>query len=335
MSTVDATAGGPDVTLATAVNLALGEALAEDPAVIVLGEDVADEQGGGVVKCTRGLSSRYGDRVRSTPISEQAIVGAAVGAAIVGMRPVAEIMLMNFMAVAMDQVVNHAAKLRFMSGGQVNVPVTIRTMAGVVGGNGAQHSDMTEAWFAHTPGLKVVVPSRPDDAKGLLLSCIFDDDPCIFVESMALYFSSRGPVGSAGERTPIGKARTSRSGSDVTLIGYGRPILEGLAVADRLEREGVSVEVIDLRTISPWDESAVINAVARTRRAVVLHEAVGPFGVGAEISARLHEELFGQLERPVVRLGGEFTPVPYAPTLEGAYVPGADRIDAAVRRALS
>jgi pyruvate dehydrogenase E1 component beta subunit len=324
------------VTFAGAINMALDQALGEDPTVLVFGEDVADPQGGGVTKCTQGLSTKYGERVRSTPISEQAIVGAAIGAAIVGMRPVAEVMLMNFMAVAMDQIVNHAAKLRYMSGGRTAVPLTIRTMAGVVGGNGAQHSDMVEAWFAHSAGLKVVVPSRPDDARGLLLSCIFDDDPCIFVETMALYFGARSPVDPEAPPIPIGRSRTLKPGRDLTMIGYGKPILDGLAVAERLEAEdGLSVEVIDLRTISPWDHRAVLDSVARTRRAVVVHEAVTPFGVGAEVSARIHEELFGDLLAPVRRVGAAFTPVPYAPTLEAAYVPNIANIEAAVRATVS
>ncbi|MCU1463697.1 MAG: alpha-ketoacid dehydrogenase subunit beta [Acidimicrobiales bacterium] len=336
MSTPELTGDvSPQQNFATAINMALDEALAEDPAVIVFGEDVADPQGGGVTKCTQGLSTKYGPRVRSTPISEQAIVGAAVGAAIVGMRPVAEIMLMNFMAVAMDQIVNHAAKLRFMSGGQTGVPLTIRTMAGVVGGNGAQHSDMVEAWFAHSPGLKVVVPSRPDDAKGLLLSCIFDDDPCIFVETLSLYFGTKGSVGESGQRIPIGRARILKSGTDLTVVGYGKPIVEALSVAERLEREeGCSIEVIDLRTVSPWDEGVVLDSVGRSKRAVLVHEAVQRFGVGAEVAARIHEELFGELEAPVARVGSAFTPVPYAPTLEAAYVAGTPGIEAAIRNTL-
>jgi pyruvate dehydrogenase E1 component beta subunit len=322
-------------TMVEAINQALDEAMSEDPTVLVFGEDVADPQGGGVIKCTQGLSSKYGNRVRSTPISEQAIIGAAVGSAMVGMRPVAEIMLMNFMAVAMDQIVNHAAKLRFMSGGQTNIPLTIRTMTGIAGGNGAQHSDMLEAWFAHTAGLKVVVPSTPGDAKGLLLSCIFDDDPCICVETMSLYFGKPGPVGDVGERIPLGKARIVRDGTDVTLIGYGKPIVDGQGVAEKLADEGVSVEVIDLRTISPWDEQAVMQSVAKTHRAVIVHEAVKPFGVGAEISSRIHEELFSDLAAPVQRAASAFTPVPYAPTLEDAFVAGPSGIEAALRKALS
>jgi len=272
--------------------------------------------------------------VRSTPIAEQAIVGACIGAAIAGMRPVAEIMLMDFITVAMDQIVNHAAKLRFMSGGQTNVPLTVRTMTGGGIGMGAQHADMLEAWLAHTPGLKVVVPSTPADAKGLLLSCIFDDDPCVFVETIALYFGRPGLVPNVSERIPLGKARIAREGTDVTLIGYGKPIVDGQVVAEKLAEDGISVEVIDLRTVSPWDQAAVFESVAKTRRAVVTHEAVGAFGVGAEISARIHEELFTELAGPVQRATSRFNPVPFAPPLEAAYLPGVGGIEAAIRRTL-
>ena len=193
-----------------------------DPNVIVLGEDVADGQEGGIVGVTKGLSTKYGEsRVRSTPISEQAIIGAAIGAAIVGMRPVAEIMLMNFTAVAMDMIVNHAAKLRFMSGGQTHVPITIRTMTGAGFGTGGQHADYLEAWFAHTAGIKVVAPSSPADAYGLMLSCIFDDDPCLFIENMPTYWNP-GAAPERGVRIPLGKANVLRPGSDVTVISYSR-----------------------------------------------------------------------------------------------------------------
>jgi pyruvate/2-oxoglutarate/acetoin dehydrogenase E1 component len=317
-----------------ALNMALHEAMASDPSVIVLGEDVADPQGGGVVKVTQGLSNRFGvSRVRSTPIAEQAIIGAAIGAAIVGMRPVAEIMLMNFTTVAMDQIVNHAAKLRFMSGGQTHVPLTIRTMTGVGFATGGQHADMLEAWFAHTAGLKVVAPSSPADAAGLLLSCIFDDDPCIFIENLPTYWAT-GPAAVPGLRIPLGKANVLRSGSDVTVIGYSRPITDIVAVAAKLEKEGISVEVIDLRTISPWDKQTVLASVAKTSRAVIVHEAVRNFGVGAEISSVIYEELFGQLKAPIQRIAGVNAPVPFSKPLEAAFAPGRTQIEAAIRAVL-
>jgi pyruvate/2-oxoglutarate/acetoin dehydrogenase E1 component len=322
------------VTMGQAINMALDDALALDASVLVLGEDVADPQGGGVFKCTAGLSSKHGnERVRSTPIAEQAIIGAAVGAALAGMRPVAEIMLMNFMTVAMDQIVNHAAKLRFMTGGQTHVPLTIRTCTGAGFGTGGQHGDYLEAWFAHTAGLKVVAPSNPADAYGLLLSCIFDDDPCIFIENMPLYFAP-GAAPIRGERIPLGKAKVVREGTDATVISYSRTLVEAVAVADKLARDGISIEVVDLRSIAPLDFDTVRKSVAKTGRALVAHEAQVEFGVGAEIAARLHQDLFGQLKAPVARLGAVRSPVPFSKPLEMAYLPGQERILDAIMQVL-
>ena len=313
---------------------ALDEAMAEDPNVIAFGEDLADREGGGVMGATVGLSTKYGDlRVRSTPISEQAIIGAAVGAAIAGMRPVAEIMLMNFTTVAMDQIVNHAAKIRFMSGGQTCVPLTIRTMSGAGMGLGGQHSDMLEAWFAHVPGLKVVVPSNHADWTGLLASAIFDDDPVLVVEP-TLLMRVKGVAAPPGHRLPLGKAAIARAGTDVSVIAYGRPVNDALAMAEKLAAEGVSVEVIDLRTVAPYDKEVVLNSVARTGRAVIVHEAVRNFGVGAEIAAHVSEELFGQLKAPVRRVASRNTPVPFSPPLEKAFMWSAADIEAAVRSTL-
>ena len=313
---------------------ALDAAMADDPSVLLFGEDLADREGGGVMGCSAGLSTKYGDaRVRSTPISEQAIMGAAVGAAIAGMRPVAEIMLMNFMTVCMDQVVNHAAKIRFMSGGQTACPLTIRTMTGVGAGLGGQHSDMLEAWFAHVPGMKVVVPSNHADWTGLLYESIMDDNPVLFVES-TLMMRVKGEAAPAGHRLPLGKANVARTGTDVTVIGYGRPINDALAIAERLAGEGISVEVIDLRTVSPWDKDTVLNSVAKTGRAVVVHEAVRNFGCGAEIAATIAEELFGQLKAPIRRVASRNTPVPVSPPLEQAFAWSADAIEIAIRSTL-
>ena len=319
---------------AQATLMALDEAMQIDPNVIAFGEDVADREGGGILAATAGLSTKYGDkRVRSTPISEQAIVGAAIGSAIAGMRPVAEIMMMNFITVAMDQIVNHAAKIRFMAGGKTGVPLTIRTMSGCGGGFGGQHSDMYEAWLAHVPGLKVVVPSNPADQMGLLASCIFDDDPCIFIESTLLMFG-RGPAPAAGHRVPLGKANVLRQGTDVTFIGYGRPIYDALAAADQLAKEGVSAEVVDLRSIVPLDCETILNSVAKTGRAVIVHEATRSFGVGAELSAQIHEELFGQLKAPVRRVGGPECPVPFSAALEKEYMWSVEKLVAAARSTL-
>ncbi|MFL6877675.1 alpha-ketoacid dehydrogenase subunit beta [Pseudomonas marginalis] len=317
-----------------AVNLALDDAMAADENVIILGEDVGDKEEGGIVGVTRGLSTKYGDsRVRSTPISEQAIIGAAIGAAIVGMRPVAEIMLMNFTTVAMDMIVNHAAKLRFMSGGQTHVPMVIRTMTGAGFGTGGQHADYLEAWFAHTAGIKVVAPSSPADAYGLMLSAIEDDDPVLFIENMPTYWTP-GDAPERGKKIPLGKANILREGKDVTLITYSRRVLEASAVVQKLAEEGISVELIDLRTIAPMDTDTILASVAKTGRAVIVHEAVKPFGVGAEIASRIYESLFAQLKAPVQRVGSHFSPVPFSKPLEDAYVPGLDQIEAAIRATL-
>jgi acetoin:2,6-dichlorophenolindophenol oxidoreductase subunit beta len=309
-----------------ALNRALTEAMADDDKVILIGEDIADPEGGGVAGVTRGLSSRFGEaRVRSTPIAEQAIVGAAIGAAITGWKPVAEIMLMNFTTVAMDMIVNHAAKLRFMSGGQTAVPLTIRTVTGSGFGAGGQHSDYLEAWFAHTPGLKIVAPSTPEDAYGLLRSCIDDPDPCIFIENIISYRVT-GPAPPAGQRIPLGKAAIRREGTDVTIVSYSRMAVESLAAAELASERGISCEVIDLRTISPWDRQTVIESVRKTGRLLIVHEAVKQHGVGAEIAAYVTEELFETLKRPVARLGAPYAPVPFSRPLELAYAPDRAKI---------
>lgn len=334
MSITESSTKPTQITFGQAFHMALDEAMESDPRVILLGEDIADAQGGGVYKTTQGLSTKYGThRVRSTPIAEQAIIGAAIGASLVGYRPVAEIMLMNFITVAMDQIVNHAAKLRFMSGGQTAVPITIRTISGAGRGFGGQHSDMLEAWFAHVPGLKIVTGSNPAEAKGLLLSCIEDDNPTIFIENTPTY-RSKGAAPTPGLRVPLGKAAVQREGADITIVGYGRPIADALAVADRLAMEGISVEVVDLRTIAPFDAETVLNSVAKTKRAVIVHEAVKEFGVGAELSSRIHEELFSDLRAPVARVGSRFAPVPFSPVLETDWLYSQAQIEDAVRKTL-
>jgi pyruvate/2-oxoglutarate/acetoin dehydrogenase E1 component len=335
MSTATTASAQKTMSFTDAYRMALDEALSSDPNVLLLGEDIGDKEGGGVFKVTRGLSTKYGaNRVRTTPISEQAILGAAVGAALAGMRPVAEIMLMNFITVAMDQIVNHAAKLRFMSGGQTCVPITIRTRTGAGAGTAGQHSDMLEAWFAHVAGIKVVVPSTPADAMGLLSSCIFDDDPCLFIED-GMTRAQTGPAPSPGHRVALGRANVVRPGSDVTVIGYGRPIRDALAIAERLAAaEKISVEVLDLRTVSPMDTDSIMKSVAKTRRAVVVHEAPRSFGVGAEVVACIQEQLFGQLAAPVLRVASRDVTVPFAKVLEQAYLYQPSAIEAAIRRTL-
>ncbi|MEW2622477.1 transketolase C-terminal domain-containing protein [Streptomyces sp. NPDC048106] len=313
---------------------ALGEALdiamAQDETVFELGEDIHDPTGGGF-GLHRGLSTKYGlERVRPTPISEQAIMGAAIGAAMTGMRPVAEIMLMNFLSVCADQLVNHAAKLRYMSGGQTHVPLVVRTTTGAGGGFGAQHSDMLEGPLAHTPGLKVVVPSTAADAKGLLLSSIFDDDPVVFVEMSRLYYTAKDHVPEGDHRVPLGKARTVRAGRDVTLVSWGRQVHDCAKVADRLAGQGIDAEVLDLRTLTPLDRDAIMESVGRTKRVVIVHEAVRRGGFGAELAADIGEELYGELSGPIRRVGAPETPVPYASNLEAEYMPHEGRIEAAV-----
>jgi pyruvate dehydrogenase E1 component beta subunit len=316
-------------TIVQALNQALHDALADDPNVILLGEDIADGEGGGVMGATKGLSSKFGElRVRGTPISEQAIMGAAIGASLAGYKAVAEIMLMNFTTVAMDMIVNHAAKLRYMSGGQTHVPIVIRTTTGSGGSTGGQHSDYLEAWFAHTAGMKVVAPSNPSDAYGLLRSAIDDPDPVLFVENIFAYWTPGEPF-EKGARVPLGKARVAASGGDLTIVSYSRMVSECLAAAKTLAEAGIGAEVIDLRTVSPWDQATVCASVEKTGRCLVVHEAVVPFGVGAEIAAVLSERFFGKLRAPVGRVGAPFTPVPFSKPLETAYTPNAQGIAAA------
>jgi pyruvate dehydrogenase E1 component beta subunit len=314
-----------------AINAAMMEAMAADPKVLVLGEDVGDREGGGVTGTMKGLSSKFGtERVKSTPISEQAIMGAAIGAAMAGYKPVAEIMMMNFTTVCMDMIVNHAAKLRFMSGGQTSVPLTIRTLTGAGWQTAGQHSDFFEGWFAHTAGIKVVAGSNPADLKGLLLSCIDDPDPCIFIEGGMTLFVP-GEVAPDQGPIPLGKANVVVPGSDVTIVSWSSQVLRCQMALQGLAEAGISAELIDLRTISPWDRECVLNSVAKTGRAMIVHEAVRSFGPGAEIAATINEELFGQLKKPVTRLGAPQCPVPFAKVLEDAYIIQPDAIVAAAK----
>lgn len=322
------------VNIIQALNWALDDAMAKDPNVILFGEEVADPEGGGIVKVTEGLSTKYGARVMSTPISEMGFIGAAVGAALAGMRPVAEIMLMNFVGVCMDQITNHAAKLRFMSGGQTHVPMVIRTMTGSGFQTGGQHSDFLEAWFCHTPGIKVVMPSNPADAYGLMLGAIADDDPVLFVEHIGSYWTP-GPAPERGKAIPLGKASVVKAGTDVTVIGYSRSMQDIPVVAAKLAEEGISCEIIDLRTVSPLDMDTILTSVAKTGRAVIVHEAVKSFGVGAEVSARIHEALFKQLKAPVGRVASKDCPVPFAKQLESAFIYSHADIEAAIRATLA
>ncbi|MEW9854546.1 alpha-ketoacid dehydrogenase subunit beta [Novosphingobium sp. M1R2S20] len=319
------------ITVLQAYSQALMDAMTEDDEVIVLGEDIADPEEGGVVGVTKGLSSKFGElRVRTTPIAEEAIIGAAVGASLVGFKPVAEIMLMNFTTVAMDMIVNHAAKLRYMSGGQTHCPLVIRTMTGGGMSTGGQHSDYYEAWFAHTPGMKVVCPSTTEDAYGLLRSAIEDPDPVLIVENLPIYWT-KGPKPASDHRVPLGKAKVVVPGTDVTIVSYSRTALESLGALQALGEAGISAEVIDLRTIQPWDQETVLASVEKTGRLLVAHEAVVPFGAGAEIAAVVQDKLFGKLKAPVKRIGAPFNPVPFSKPLETEHViNGAKIAEAAI-----
>jgi 2-oxoisovalerate dehydrogenase E1 component len=320
------------MTFCAAVNHTLDLALGADERVFLMGEDIHDPAGG-VVKATAGLSTKYGlDRVRPTPISEQAIVGAAIGASLAGMRPVAEIMINDFLAVCMDQVANHAAKLRYMSGGRTNVPITIRTLtAGNVGSFGAQHSQSLEAWLTHVPGLKVVFASTPADAKGLLTTCIEDDDPCIFFESMRLYFTP-GQVPMGRHTIPLGLADVKREGTDLTILSWGWALAEALAAAEQLAEDGVNAEVVDLRSLVPLDRQTILNSVAKTRRALVTHSAVQFCGFGAELATLINSDLYGDLAAPVARVGAKYSPIAFSQSLEALHFPNATAIYQAARQ---
>lgn len=303
-----------------AINAAMHEAMAKDPKILVLGEDIGDKEGGGVTGTMKGLSDKFGtDRVKTTPISEQAIIGAAIGAAMAGYKPVAEIMLMNFTTVAMDMIFNHAAKLRFMSGGQTSVPIVIRTLTGAGWQTAGQHCDHLEGWFCHTAGIKVVAPSNAADMKGLLLSAIDDPDPVMFIETGMTLFSP-GEVAADQGPIPLGKASVPVPGTDVTIVTWSTQVIRCMMALEGLAAAGISAEIVDLRTISPWDKETVLESVRKTGRCLVVHEAVKDFGPGAEIAATVNEELFGQLKAPVKRLGAPKCAVPFAKVLEDAYL---------------
>jgi acetoin:2,6-dichlorophenolindophenol oxidoreductase subunit beta len=319
-------------TFVKAVNGALHAAMAADERVIVIGEDVAE---GGPFTATAGLAEAFGtERVLNTPISEAAICGLAVGAAQSGLRPVVEIMYVDFLTLALDQLVNAAAKAHAMSGGQLGVPLVLRTQGGAGQRSAAQHSQSLEAWLAHIPGLKVVMPSRAADAAGLLRTAIDDPNPVVFVENKALYFRREDVSDGEIEPVPIGRARTARPGRDVTIVALSRMVGEALAAAETLAADGIEAEVIDPRTLVPLDMEAIVASVERTNRLVVAHEAVRSGGFGAEIAARAQLAAFDFLDAPVERVGAPFAPVPFSPPLEDAYLPGREQIAAAARATL-
>ena len=311
------------------IRRALADALEDDPAMRIAGIDVA--AGGGVFAVSRGLADAYPDRVRDTPISESAIVGLAVGGAMAGLHPVVEIMYLDFIGVAFDGLLNQAAKLHFMTGGRATTSLTVRTQFGAGRSAGSQHSQSLEALLAHIPGLTVLMPSTAADAYGLLRTAIDDPNPVIYIENRLLY-SAVSAAPERGHRVPIGKAAIRRAGADVTVVSYSRMAGECVTVANALASEGIDVEVIDLRTISPWDKEAVLQSVTKTSRLVIAHEAVTAFGVGAEIAASIAIDGYWLLDAPIERVGAAFSPAPYAPASEREWLPGHDDIAAAIRR---
>src|SRR6266480_1290421 len=320
----------PELSYREAVRDALSQAMRNDEDVFIMGEDIAEM--GGSMGVTQGMLDEFGpERVRNTPISEIALAGAAIGAAIQGMRPVAEIMYEDFLTLATEQIVNQAAKHRYMSGGQVSVPVTFRTQGGSGWSPGAQHAQQLESWFVHIPGLKVVFASTPTDVRGLLWSSIYDDNPVVFFEHRTLY-GIKEEVPEELEPIPIGKARVHREGEDVTVVATGRLVHEALSAARDAEREGVSVEVVDPRTLQPLDEETLISSVKKTSRAVVAHEAVTRMGFGAEVAAVLQYQAFDWLDAPIERVGAKFSPLPFAPVMEAFVVPHAEDVLAAIKR---
>jgi pyruvate dehydrogenase E1 component beta subunit len=314
-----------------AVREALREELIRDPSVVLIGEELIDPWGG-TFGVTKGLSTEFGEaRIRNTPISESAIIGCAVGSALAGMRPVAEIMFLDFIATGMDQLVNQAAKIRYMSGGQVSVPLVIRAAGGSGRASAAQHSQSLEAWFVHVPGLKVVMPSTPYDVKGLLKTAIRDPDPVLFIEHKMMY-NNRGPVPEEEYLIPLGVADIKRAGADVTVVATSRMVPRVLAVADRLAAAGgPDIEVIDPRTLVPLDRATIIASVQKTHRLVIVHEAVERGGFGAELASIVGAEAFTYLDAPIKRVAAANTPVPFAPALEEYLVPDEPRIEAAIR----
>ena len=320
----------PELSYREAVRDAMSEAMRRDEDVFIMGEDIAEM--GGSMGVTQGMLDEFGpERVRNTPISEMAIVGAGIGAAIAGMRPIVEIMYQDFTTLAMEQIVSQAANHRYMSGGQIKVPLTIRTQVGAGWSPGAQHAQQLEAWFVHVPGLKVVFPSTPEDVRGLLWSSIYEDNPIIFFEHRTLY-GIKGEVPDEIEPIEIGKARIHREGEDVTVIATGRLVHESLKAAAQAEKEGISVEVFDPRTLQPLDEDALIASVKKTNRAVVAHEAVTRMGWGAEVAAIVQEQAFDYLDAPVARVGAKFTPIPFAPVMEEWVVPHSQDVLAAIKK---
>ncbi|OYT67969.1 MAG: alpha-ketoacid dehydrogenase subunit beta [Candidatus Wolframiiraptor sp. EX4484-121] len=322
--------GVREISYAEALNEALREEMRRDERVIVFGEDVGVL--GGVYRVTKGLLEEFGpERVLDTPISEAAIAGTAIGAALMGLRPVAEIMYVDFLTLATDMIITHAAKARFMSGGQVKLPMVIRTQYSLGRVHGCQHSQFLAACFLQSPGIKVVLPGTPRDAKGLLKSAIRDDDPVLFIESGALY-RMKGPVPEDEYLIPLGRCDVKREGDDVTIVAVARTVVEALKAADRLAEEGLSAEVIDLMTIQPMDYDTIVKSVMKTNRLVIADDSVKTCGISAEVSAYVSEFAFDYLDAPIIRVNSPPLPIPFSPQLEKQYMVDADKIVDAVKR---
>src|SRR6476646_8979085 len=323
----------PELTYREAVRDALSRAMREDEDVFIMGEDIAEM--GGSMAVTQGMLAEFGpERVRNTPISEMAIVGAGIGAAMQGMRPVVEIMYEDFTTLAMEQIVNQAAKHRYMSGGQLKVPLTVRTQGGAGWSPGAQHAQQLEGWLVHVPGLKVVFASTPADVRGLLWSSIDDDNPVVFFEHRTLY-GIKEEVPDELEPIPLGKARVHREGTDVTVVATGRLVHDALKAAEEAEKDGISVEVVDPRTLLPLDEETILGSVKKTTRCVTAHEAVTRGGFGSELAAVIQHGAFDWLDAPIERVGAKFGPLPFAPAMEQWVVPHAGDVLDAVRRTVA
>jgi pyruvate dehydrogenase E1 component beta subunit len=320
------------ITMREALNQAMREEMRRDPSVFLIGEEVGNYQG--AYKVTQGLVQEFGEwRVRDTPIAEEAIAGVAVGAAFVGMRPIAEMMTFNFSILALDQIVNHAAKYRYMSGGQIRCPLVLRGPSGAAAQVAAQHSQALESWYAHVPGLVVTMPSTPGDAKGLLKSAIRDDNPVIFMENEVLY-NLKGEVPDEEYTIPLGLGEVKREGADVTIVAWSRSVHRALQAAELLAKEGVAVEVVDPRTLRPLDEEVIFSSVRKTNRCVVVEEGWRYAGFGAEIADRVQRDCFDDLDAPIVRVTAADVPMPYSKTLEKAYLPQPTHIVEAVNHVL-
>lgn len=322
--------GTKTMTATQALSDALIQEMDRDPMVYLAGEDLWGGGNGGVFGVTEAAYKRFGpERVKDTPISETAILGSAVGAAMAGLRPVVEIMFVDFIGVCFDELMNQAAKLRYMTGGKVRIPLVVRACDGAGFSAAAQHSQSLEALFAHIPGLKTVIPSTPADAKGLLAAAIRDDNPVVFLEHKTLY-AMEGEVPEGEYVLPLGKAEIKRPGTDVTIVTWSAMVHRALAAAEQLAGEGVAAEVIDLRSLVPLDRKAILESVAKTHRLVIVHEAVGTAGFGAEVAALVAHEGFDLLDAPICRVTAPDSPVPFSPVLEGAYIPSAEKIRDAV-----